>query len=146
MNVRSEPKVRPTLDLGEPASSLTTQVKRGMKSRKEDDFGYQEMEMEKSETLNIRSLISRSRNVKPQNETGAKCWIPGFRLPGDGDVKDSHHQESSKCRNAKTRNRRIAWSTGYRDFGYREMEMTKTLIIRSPEVMKPEIAICEIMK
>jgi hypothetical protein len=103
-------------------------------------------------------------------------WLPGFRIPGDGDVKDSHHQESrsaemrkpetdaslgvldtgisvtgrwrcqrltssgvSKCRNAKTRNRRITWSIGYRDFGYREMEMSKTLIIRSPEVAKCEM-------
>jgi hypothetical protein len=43
-----------------------------------------------------------------------------------------------KCRNVKTRNRRIAWSVGYRDFGYREMEMSETHIIRSPEVPKCE--------
>jgi hypothetical protein len=29
MNVRSEPKVRPTLDLGEPACFLKSKVKRG---------------------------------------------------------------------------------------------------------------------
>jgi hypothetical protein len=53
-----------------------------------------------------------------------ECWIPGFQLPGDGDVKDSHHQESrsahfgaldigtqiikntspQECRSAETRN------------------------------------------
>jgi hypothetical protein len=24
----------------------------------------------------------------------SKYWIPGFRIPGDGNDKDSHHEES----------------------------------------------------
>jgi hypothetical protein len=67
MNIRSEPKVQPVLDPREPASSLTTQVKRGMKSQnQEDDFDYREME--KSEILNIRCLkMPKCENLKTRN-------------------------------------------------------------------------------
>jgi hypothetical protein len=34
-----------------------------------------------------------------------ECWIPGFRLPGDGDARDSHQQES---RSREMRNDEIA--------------------------------------
>jgi hypothetical protein len=42
----------------------------------------------------------------------------------------------SKCRNVKTQNRRITWSVGYWDFGFREMEISETHIIKIPEVPK----------
>jgi hypothetical protein len=76
MNDRSDPKVRMALNPGEPAISLTTQVKQGMKSRKEDDFGYREME--KSKTLNIRSLeVPKCKTPKSRNRCIARSF--GYR-------------------------------------------------------------------
>ena len=55
------------------------------------DFGYQEMEM--SETHIIRSLeVPKCENPKQAHHL--EYWIPGFRIPGDGNDKDSHHKES----------------------------------------------------
>jgi hypothetical protein len=58
--------------------------------------------------------VPKSRNVKWRNDLKlvrgdrgplihsiSKYWLPGFRLPGDGDVRDSHQQES---RNREMRN------------------------------------------
>jgi hypothetical protein len=103
MNVRSEPKVRPTLDPGEPASSLTTQVKRGMKSRKEDDFGYREMEM--SETHINRSLeVAKCETPKSRNRRIA--WSVGYRDFGYREMEMSkthiiRSPEVPKCENPK---------------------------------------------
>jgi hypothetical protein len=48
--------------------------------------------------------------------------------------------EVAKCETLKSRNRCIAQSFGYWNFGYREMEMSETLIIRSPKVPKGKIS------
>jgi hypothetical protein len=91
MNIRCESKVRPTLDSGEPASSLTTQVKRGMKSQKEDDFGYREMEMSKTHIIRSPKVL---KCENPKQAHRLEYWIPGFWIPGDGNDKKSHHKES----------------------------------------------------
>jgi hypothetical protein len=41
-----------------------------------------------------------------------ECWISGFQLPGDGDVRDSHHQES---RSAEMRKPKTGTSLGVLD-------------------------------
>jgi hypothetical protein len=174
MNVRSEPEVRPALDPRKSARSLMSKVKceipktrnrRITRSNGYRDFRYREME--KSETLNIRSPevpkretpkfqkqahhtgisdtgrwrsqrlstsgVPKCRKVKRRNSR-SRHIIPGFRLPGDGEVRDSQHQES---RSAEKRNAEISEAgTSYQDFGYREMEKSYTLITRSPEVPK----------
>jgi hypothetical protein len=44
------------------------------------------------------------------------------------------------CEIPKTQNRGTTRSSEYQDFGYREMEMSKTLTNRSPEIAKCEMA------
>jgi hypothetical protein len=61
------------------------------------DFSYREMEM--LETLTRVPKLQNLENLKKAHHS--ESWIPGFRLPGDGDVRDSHQQE---CRNREMRN------------------------------------------
>jgi hypothetical protein len=66
-----------------------------------------------SETHIIRSPeVSKCENPKQAHHL--ECWIPGFRLPGDGDVRDSHHQES---RSAEMRKPKTGASLGVLDIG-----------------------------
>jgi hypothetical protein len=143
MNVKFEPKVRPTLDPGELASSLMTQVKRGMKSKnQEDDFSYRKVE--KSKTLIIRSLkVSKCETLKTRNRNIA--WSIGYQDFGYREMEKSEtlnirSLEVMKCKTPKTHNKCIAWSIGYRDFRYWEMEKSRveTLQHRSLEVAKCE--------
>jgi hypothetical protein len=122
-------------DMRNPEKSKTgTSTKTPFRS-----FGYREMEKSRVETLQHRSPeVAKCETPKSRNRRITRSLATGFRIPGDRDVRDSHHQESRsaemKSSGVKTRNRRTTRSIGYRDFGYREMEMSETLINRSPEI------------
>jgi hypothetical protein len=67
-----------------------------------------------------KTHIIRSPEVpKCENLKYAHClehWIPIFRIPGDGNDKDSHHKESRSCetRNRDMRNREVIWAESSR--------------------------------
>jgi hypothetical protein len=66
------------------------------------DFGYQELGMSRTLTTGVlKSRNSKSRNVKSRN---VKDSIPEVRIPGVGDVKDSHDRNPkvAKCEKPKS--------------------------------------------
>jgi hypothetical protein len=88
MNVRSEPKVRPTLDPGEPARSLKSKVKRGYGILKAGGQ-FQILGVGRVDTLHHQeSQNCEMRNTKIPKAGGQ------FRISGVRRVKTLHHQES----------------------------------------------------
>jgi hypothetical protein len=153
MNVRSEPEVRPALDPGEPARSLTSKVtcetpknpKQAPQRRLH--FGVSVTGRWRSQESRLSNTgVPKSRNAKPRNrETGASLEVSATRSFGYREIEMSQtlvirSPEVPKCEIPKTRNRRTTRSIEYRDFGYREMEMSETLINRSPEIAKCKMA------
>jgi hypothetical protein len=141
MNVRSEPVVRPALDPGKSARSLTSKVKCATpKNLKQAP--QQRLHFGVSVTGRWRSQESKLSNTgvpKCRNEIITRSGYQDFRT-GRWRSQNSQHQESRSAEMPqKTQNRRITRSNGYRDFGYREIEMSQTLVIRSPENAKCEM-------
>jgi hypothetical protein len=71
------------------------------------------------------------------------CWILGFRLPGYGDVRDSHHQESrsAEMRNPETQKKAHhseCWILGFRLPGDRDVKDSHHQESRSSEMRKPK--------
>jgi hypothetical protein len=158
MNVRSEPKVRPTLDLGEPARSLKRKVKRGYEIPKAGGQ-FWISGVGRVETLHHQeSWNCEMRNTEIPKAGGQ------FQIPGVGRIETLHHQESrnremrnpenpkqahqskvwipgvggvksrdSSSQESRSREMRNVETPFCVDFGYREMECQNTSSQGMPE-------------
>jgi hypothetical protein len=128
MNVRSEPKVQPALDPGEPACSLKSKVKQGYKIPK------------------ARRIVSDTGSWKSRDSSSSgvpgivKCETPKSRKKEDSfgyrELEESRlfiirSPRIVKCETPKSRKQEDS-------FGYRELEESRLFIIRSPRIVKCE--------
>jgi ssDNA-binding Zn-finger/Zn-ribbon topoisomerase 1 len=138
MNVRSEPVVRPALDPGKSARSLTSKVKcatpKNLKQAPQQRLHFRVSvtgRWRSQESKLSNTGVPKCRNAKSQKpETDALLEVMDTGISDTGRWRSQRLSTSGvpKCRNAKSRktqNRRITRSNGYRDFGYREIEMSR---------------------
>jgi hypothetical protein len=111
MNVRSEPVVRPALDPGKSARSLTSKVKCATPKNPKQapqqrlHFGVSVTGRWRSQESKLSNTgVPKCRNAKsrkPETDALLEVMDTGISDTGDGEVKDSQHQES---RSAEMRN------------------------------------------